>query len=177
MSKKWDTISRTHLLRIYSSIKIYLRLYSLFLSRLRVPLSKKSRPIEGRVLPRDNRRPRVAHDEQPVYNGFARDQRRPWQWLTTTRSDDRAGVATQTPCARAVRSMHPEVVLARRPGTRRERQPWPYTTAPMANKVHPLLNGWRSTVPRPGVRREGETGEKNGGSEIQPLARSPSRTR
>jgi len=85
--------------------------------------------LGGRVTSRVT--PASSHEH---ITGFARDQRGPWQWLASTtrttttmmtttttlameptgrRETAGAGVATQTPSARAVRSMHPEVARSR----------------------------------------------------------------
>jgi len=112
--------------------------------------------------------------------GFARDQRGPWQWLASTtttttrtmttttipameptgrREPAGAGVATQTPSARAVRSMHPEVARSRSRPAGGDNLDLIYH-GPMANKVHPLLNDRRSPMPRPERQRSGWIKEK-----------------
>lgn len=95
------------------------------------------------------------------------------------RSDGRVDVATQTPSARAVRSMHPEVVLARHPALagndnldlilRPDGEQGPSTLERL--KVDGAAVGGGIAKDETGIRGRGEL------SEIQLLVRSPSRTR
>jgi len=75
---------------------------------------------------------------------FTRDQRT-LAMEATGRREPEVGVATQTPSACAVRSMHPEITYPRFAAG--DKLDLIYHD-PMANKVHPFLND-RRTMPRP----------------------------
>jgi len=78
---------------------------------------------------------------------------------TGRREPAEAGVATQTPSARAVRSMHPEVARSRSRLAAGDNLDLIYH-GPMANKVHPLLDDRRSPMPRPERQKSGWIGKR-----------------